>query len=109
MWSPATGAQPSLLGPIRDAWARSGYENGAMGYPTSGVICGLKNSGCFQNYQGGAIMWSPPPAPRSARSEPSGTSGSSKNLKTAPWATLTSNPVCGLTGGGCFQTSRAAP
>ncbi|MET4135715.1 GH25 family lysozyme, partial [Pseudarthrobacter sp. PvP090] len=56
MWSPATGAQPSLLGPIRDAWARSGYENGAMGYPTSGVICGLKNSGCFQNYQGGAIM-----------------------------------------------------
>ena len=103
MWSPATGAQPSLLGPIRDAWARSGYENGAMGYPTSGVICGLKNSGCFQNYQGGAIMWSP------ASGAALSTFGAIRNFwqqqkfENGPLGYPTSNPVCGLTGGGCFQ------
>ncbi|MGN6402925.1 GH25 family lysozyme [Sinomonas sp.] len=59
MWSPTTGAQISPVGPIRDAWAASGYERGSLGYPVSGVITGLANGGAFQNFQNGSIMWSP--------------------------------------------------
>src|SRR5688500_8676604 len=57
-WSPATGAQITT-GAIRDAWARSGWENGRLGYPTTGTICGLRNGGCGQAFQGGSIHWSP--------------------------------------------------
>ena len=58
MWSPATGAQIST-GAIRTAWAATGFENGFLGYPVTHEVGGLKNGGSYQNYQGGAIMWSP--------------------------------------------------
>ncbi|MET1156389.1 GH25 family lysozyme [Arthrobacter sp.] len=103
MWSPATGAQPSLVGPIRDAWARSGFENGAMGYPTSGIICGLKDGGCFQNYQGGAVMWSPGTG---AALSPIGVLRdfwAQQRFENGTLGYPTSDPYCGLKGGGCFQ------
>ena len=59
MWSPATGAQPLTSAPIRTVWAKSGFENGSLGYPTNTIVCGLKNSGCFQNFEKGSVMWSP--------------------------------------------------
>jgi uncharacterized protein with LGFP repeats/GH25 family lysozyme M1 (1,4-beta-N-acetylmuramidase) len=104
MWSPATGAQPSLVGPIRDAWQRSGFENGVLGYPTSGVVCGLKDGGCFQNYQGGAVIWSP-----GSGAALSTTSGAIRDywaqqrFENGPLGYPTSNPFCGLKDGGCFQ------
>ena len=58
IWSPTTGAHISVGG-IRSVWAASGYENGGLGYPVTDEIGGLKNGGVFQNYQGGAIIWSP--------------------------------------------------
>ena len=30
-----------------------------MGYPTNSETCGLPQGGCYQDYQGGAIIWSP--------------------------------------------------
>lgn len=56
MWSPASGAHISF-GTSRDPWAQQGFENGALGYPTSNEL-GL-NSGVYQTYQGGTIFWSP--------------------------------------------------
>jgi hypothetical protein len=57
-WSPATGAHEST-GAIRTRYAQLGYENGTMGYPTTNEVTGLKGSGVYQLYQGGAIVWSP--------------------------------------------------
>ncbi|TFV51962.1 hypothetical protein E4P43_07880 [Blastococcus sp. TF02A-35] len=57
-WSPTTGAH-ATDGMIREAWGRLGWENGRMGYPTGGVVCGLRGGGCWQPFQGGAIHWSP--------------------------------------------------
>jgi uncharacterized protein with LGFP repeats len=57
-WSSASGGHV-VLGAIRDAWARQKWETGALGYPTAGERCGLRNGGCFQEFQGGAIYWSP--------------------------------------------------
>ncbi|MGX9900421.1 hypothetical protein ACW0JT_11880 [Arthrobacter sp. SA17] len=35
LWSATTGAQPSTNGPIRDAWARTGFENGPWATPSA--------------------------------------------------------------------------
>ena len=58
IWSPATGAHVST-GAIRALWAATGFEGGALGYPTTDVVGGLRDGGVYQNYQGGAIVWSP--------------------------------------------------
>ncbi len=59
LWSPATGAQPSTFGGIRATYASLGFENGPPGYPTTAEICGSKNGGCYQMFEGGAIIWGP--------------------------------------------------
>ena len=50
MYSPASGAF-SLSGERLRVWQRTGFENGSLGYPTSGQTCGLKDQGCFQNFE----------------------------------------------------------
>ncbi|CCH86172.1 exported protein of unknown function; putative LGFP repeats [Modestobacter italicus] len=57
-WSRGTGALP-VSGAIRDAWAWQGWENGRLGYPIRGPVCGLRDGGCFQVFQGGSVYWSP--------------------------------------------------
>ena len=51
-WSPATGAH-ALSGAVLDAWARTGWEQGSLGYPTSGpqAVAG----GTRTTFQRGAI------------------------------------------------------
>ncbi|OUM41279.1 hypothetical protein B8W73_11955 [Arthrobacter agilis] len=100
IYSPATGAQPSF-GPIRGAYQQSGFENGPLGYPTTGVVS-LPGGGSYQNYQGGAIVYSPS----------SGAWASTGTIRTA-WARLgfeqgilgypTSNETRGLKDGGTYQ------
>ena len=58
VWSPATGAHVSV-GAIRGKWAETGFENGGLGYPVTNEVGGLRDGGVYQNYQGGAIIWSP--------------------------------------------------
>jgi len=58
MWSPASGAHPSM-GAIRERWRQSGLESGEFGYPTSDEATGLRNGGVSQQYQRGTIIWSP--------------------------------------------------
>ncbi|MGM7777740.1 CAP domain-containing protein [Arthrobacter sp. KNU-44] len=58
LWSPATGAHISFGG-IRTVWAATGFQDGRLGYPVTDEIAGLRNGGVYQNYQNGAIIWSP--------------------------------------------------
>ena len=48
-----------MWGTIRDRWAALGWENGPLGYPTTGEIFGLRAGGCGQVFQGGTIYWNP--------------------------------------------------
>ena len=54
-WTAATGARTSS-GPLREAWAASGYESGKLGYPVTDELS-YPNGGIAQAYQGGAIYW----------------------------------------------------
>lgn len=56
-WSNTSGAS-FVRGSIRVAWGELGYERGALGYPVSGELCGLRAGGCFEDFQGGSIYWS---------------------------------------------------
>ncbi|SOC48976.1 Metallo-peptidase family M12B Reprolysin-like [Blastococcus aggregatus] len=57
-WSPATGAH-AVKGGIGYTWLVSGAENGALGYPVSDEVCGLRDGGCSTHFSGGSIYWSP--------------------------------------------------
>ena len=51
-WSSSTGAEP-VTGPIYDAWASLGFERGALGLPTSGLI--QEPEWIVQNFQHGTL------------------------------------------------------
>ncbi|MBC6982953.1 hypothetical protein H8B08_14490, partial [Caulobacter sp. 17J80-11] len=55
-WTPQTGAH-AVYGLIRDAWARGGWERGALGYPTSDEF----QDGKYRrsNFERGYILWAP--------------------------------------------------
>ena len=57
-WSEETGAHISV-GSIRGKWVKTGSHKGFLGYPTTDEICGLKDGGCYQSFEGGQIHWSP--------------------------------------------------
>jgi hypothetical protein len=58
-WSPTTGAHP-VWGGIRDAWARSGWENGCLGFPRGGEWTVSASDGSSyqrQDFERGIITW----------------------------------------------------
>ncbi len=101
VWSPATGAHVSIGG-IRAAWAAQGYENGFLGYPTTNEVCGLRAGGCYQNYERGAIIWSPATG---ARLSIGGirAAWAAQGYENGFLGYPTTNEVCGLRAGGCYQ------
>ncbi|MDO4729582.1 MAG: hypothetical protein Q4A96_00045 [Candidatus Saccharibacteria bacterium] len=44
------------MGSIRDVWQVSGFEGGALGFPTSGIVTNKKTGFTYQNYQNGAVV-----------------------------------------------------
>lgn len=103
MFSPSTGAHPSISGPIRDFWQTTGFENGSFGYPTGNVVCGLLNSGCFQNYRGGSIMWSKSTGAQPLEFGPIRDAWVRSGFEGGVLGYPAGTRICGLTGGGCFQ------
>ncbi len=57
-WSAATGAH-EVHGLIRDAYERTGWENGPLGYPTTDELRTPNTFGASGHFTGGAIYWSP--------------------------------------------------
>ncbi|SDO35355.1 LGFP repeat-containing protein, partial [Klenkia soli] len=44
-----------VRGAVLAAWAATEAEGGPLGYPTTGLICGMSSGGCGQVFQGGRI------------------------------------------------------
>lgn len=58
-WSPAYGVH-FVKGAIRDKWGAMGWEQ-EFGYPKTDEICGMRNGGCRQQFEGDdMIYWSGP-------------------------------------------------
>jgi len=103
IWSRVFGAQPSLSGPIRTAWQQAGFESGTMGYPTTGTVCGLKDGGCYQNFENGAIIWTPATGAQLSPTGPIRTAWESSGFEAGSVGYPTGGQVCGLQGSGCYQ------
>jgi uncharacterized protein with LGFP repeats len=100
-WSPDAGAH-FTIGPIRDRWTGMGAENGALRYPTTDTVCGMKDNGCYQFFQGGVLYWSIATGPQPVFGSiyhrwQAG--GWERGFLGYP----TSTEACGLRGGGCYQ------
>jgi hypothetical protein len=75
----------------------------ALGSPTTAVTCGLRAGGCYRSFQGGSVHWTPNTG-----------AVATVGAINASWGALgyengklgypTSRQLCGLTGGGCYQT-----
>lgn len=57
-WSPQGGAHP-VVNHFLAAWARHGYENSYLGYPTTDEIANPDGIGRRQHFEGSTIYWSP--------------------------------------------------
>ncbi len=57
-WAPGVPASITKNA-IRGKWMSLGAENGRLGYPVTDEICGIKDGGCYQGFQGGYLVWSP--------------------------------------------------
>ena len=55
-WTQETGAH-EVFGLIRNAWADKNWENGRLGYPTSGEMETHDGSGRWQTFTGGIMVW----------------------------------------------------
>ena len=93
--SSTAGVAAQAIAPIASA-------NVSLGQAISGVLCGLRDGGCYQAFQGGTVHWAPGIGAFA-------TSGAIR----ATWGTFgyengklgypVTNEICGLTGGGCYQ------
>ncbi|WP_309485683.1 M43 family zinc metalloprotease, partial [Arthrobacter sp. ES1] len=101
IWSPATGAQPTT-GAIRARWGALNFVDGPMGYPTSAETCGQPAGGCYQNYQGGAIIWSPTTGAH-ASTGTTRTAWAKSGFLDGPLRYPTGDVTCGMAQGGCYQ------
>ncbi|WP_433874130.1 D-alanyl-D-alanine carboxypeptidase family protein [Sinomonas atrocyanea] len=103
LWSPASGAQPSSPGAIRQAWVAQGYENGRLGYPTSAENCGLAGGGCRQTYQGGTLYWTVSTGANAATPGAILQAWTSQGSENGRLGYPVGGEVCGLRDGGCYQ------
>ncbi|QXG77177.1 hypothetical protein KUM42_06575 [Modestobacter sp. L9-4] len=101
-YAPATGTQTVLDGPVSDRWAAQGRENGALGYPVSGTMCGLAGGGCWQVFQGGSVYWTPATGARVVQGDVRDHWGA-LGWETGTLGYPVGEQVCGLAGGGCYQ------
>lgn len=102
IWT-GTGIQISPAGPIRDRYAAMGFENGVLGYPTSGQVCGYAASGCVQTFQGGDIYWSPSSGAYAVTAGAIRANFQRLGSENGKTGYPVSNEVCGLKSGGCYQ------
>lgn len=86
---------------IGTRWAASGAET-VLGLPLAAEICGLRNSGCSQAFENGAIFWSPQTGAQVVRGGIAGrwrAAGAQNGVLAYP----TAGEVCGQVAGGCSQ------
>ncbi|MFC7573753.1 reprolysin-like metallopeptidase [Klenkia terrae] len=99
--SPSTGTH-ALTGDVHTAWVASGYEVGRLGYPVTGLICGMRDGGCGQVFQGGRIYASPSSGAHAVTGAVQD-AWIAQGWETGPLGYPTTDQVCGLAGGGCRQ------
>jgi uncharacterized protein with LGFP repeats len=98
----ATVLPQAVTGAVMSRFGALGWEAGALGYPTSGVVCGLRESGCLQSFQRGTVYSTPANGVHGVYGPVADRWGTYR-WEGGPFGYPTSDQVCGLAGGGCLQ------
>jgi L,D-peptidoglycan transpeptidase YkuD (ErfK/YbiS/YcfS/YnhG family) len=101
-WAPGNGAF-ATWGAIAAKWASYGWESGRLGYPVTDEICGLRNGGCVQRFQGGAVHWAPGNGAYATWAAIAA-SWASYGWESGRLGYPVTDEACGLRGGGCVQS-----
>jgi uncharacterized protein with LGFP repeats len=101
MYASPAGAH-EVIGTIRTAWVTQGAESGPLGYPLTGHLCGMKESGCGQVFQNGRI-YSTPGTGAHPVSGAMQSAWIAQGWEVGPLGYPTGDQVCGLHVGGCKQ------
>ncbi|MHA7220011.1 hypothetical protein ACX80L_14140 [Arthrobacter sp. MDT1-48-3] len=104
MWSPATGAQIISNSPIRTAYRKAGAENSLLGYPVNAQVCGIRDKGCYQSFQGGEILWSSDSGANISRTGGIRDLYRSLGAENGQLGFPVTAEICGLRDGGCYQS-----
>ncbi len=102
IFSSTAGGARVVSGAIRDRWAATGWDFGSLGYPTTEQVCGLRAGGCYQGFERGTVYWSA----ATGAHDISGVVAArwaAQRWEAGPLGYPTTDTVCGLHGGGCFQ------
>ena len=97
------GAVHTVRGGIGNEYVSLGYEHGYLGLPTSDEVCGLRNGGCYQDFQNGQVHWSPGSGAHATRGAIRD-EWRATGWENGPLGYPTTDEVCGLRNGGCYQT-----
>jgi uncharacterized protein with LGFP repeats len=107
IYTPATGAQ-AMKSVIHAAWGTESYENGYLGFPVTPTVCNLKESGCWQLFQGGPIIYSPATGAQPMKSVIHAAWGT-ENYELG-WLSYPLTPtVCNIKDNGCWQLFQGGP
>ncbi|MGY1748095.1 hypothetical protein [Modestobacter sp. SYSU DS0511] len=104
-WQPSVGAF-TVTGAVRDAWARTGWERGPLGYPVRDTTCGLVDGGCFQHFQGGSV-YSSASTPAVVLTGALRSGWAARGWERSALGYPVAAQVCGLPSGGCLQSFRS--
>ena len=100
-WSGPTGAR-TVAGAVLKGWSKAGGPAGALGYPVTDTICGLRKGGCGQNFRGGSVYWSSSTGARVLTGAVRARWGAARGVYGSLGYPTTST-TCGLRSGGCGQ------
>ncbi|GAB3358600.1 hypothetical protein [Modestobacter lapidis] len=89
---------------FRFSWEGHGAETGALGYPTGDVVCGLRDGGCTQRFQRGALYRTPSSGTAMVLDNAIGAHWAAAGFENGPLGYPAGDPTCGLPGGGCTQS-----
>jgi uncharacterized protein with LGFP repeats len=99
-WFGSTGFR--LSGAIGTVYVNEGGGTGRLGAPVNEMYCGLRDGGCGQDFQGGAVFWSPATGAHSISGAVHGVWHAS-GREVGALGYPTAGMQCGLAGGGCSQ------
>jgi hypothetical protein len=104
-WSPASGAR-MVTGAQRSRWSSLAWERGLLGYPVTDTVCGLRDGGCYQHFQGGSLYYSATSGTVFVRGGIRARWAAS-GWENGPLGYPVTDERCGLRDGGCFQHYQA--
>ncbi|WP_448626974.1 hypothetical protein [Geodermatophilus sp. URMC 64] len=97
------GRVAAVSGSFQSRYFALGSDNSALGFPTRGQRCGLRNGGCYQAFENGNLYSLPGAPVRAVVASPVMSRWGALGWENGWLGYPVGDTRCGLVNGGCFQ------